>query len=177
MTAQMQFEHRIEVLAIDVFKIIFRVFGGLQNAHNLQNIAFCKVADCFWFWQGQTKSERIQPLTAHHAGSQASAEERLHKSGPDVLSDVLRGAGVAAPSSSKNASGRRDPEMHQSKKGNPWSFGMQARIGVDAHSGLVHTVRGTAGNVNDVIQANTLAARQRNPSLGRCRLSGRRQAA
>lgn len=63
---------------------------------------------------------------------------------------------IAAPSSTKNASGERDPQMKQSKKGNQWYFGMKAHIGVDADSGLVHTVRGTAGNVNDVLEANTL---------------------
>jgi len=63
---------------------------------------------------------------------------------------------IAAPSSTKNAGGERDPEMHQSKKGNQWYFGMKAHIGVDAESGLVHTVRGTAGNVNDVVPANAL---------------------
>lgn len=63
---------------------------------------------------------------------------------------------IAAPSSTKNKGGARDPEMHQSKKGNQWHFGMKAHIGVDADSGLVHTVRGTAGNVADVVEANTL---------------------
>ena len=63
---------------------------------------------------------------------------------------------IAAPSSTKNASGERDPEMHQTKKGNQWHFGMKAHIGVDADSGLVHTVRGTAANVNDVVEGNSL---------------------
>ena len=63
---------------------------------------------------------------------------------------------ISAPSSTKNASGERDPEMHQSKKGQQWFFGMKAHIGVDADSGLVHTVRGTSGNVNDVVEANSL---------------------
>jgi len=45
---------------------------------------------------------------------------------------------ISAPSSTKNASGQRDPEMHQTKKGNQWHFGMKAHIGVDADSGLVH---------------------------------------
>ncbi len=63
---------------------------------------------------------------------------------------------IAAPSSTKNSNGERDPEMHQSKKGKQWYFGMKAHIGVDADSGLVHTVRGTAGNVNDVVEANAL---------------------
>ena len=63
---------------------------------------------------------------------------------------------IAAPSSTKNASGERDPEMHQTRKGNQWYFGMKAHIGVDAESGLVHTVLGTAANVNDVTQGHGL---------------------
>ncbi|RQS03432.1 IS5 family transposase [Burkholderia sp. Bp8998] len=63
---------------------------------------------------------------------------------------------IAAPSSTKNQEGKRDPEMHQTKKGNQWHFGMKAHIGVDADSGLVHTVVGTAANVNDVTQAHEL---------------------
>lgn len=63
---------------------------------------------------------------------------------------------IAAPSSTKNQDGERDPEMHQTKKGNQWHFGMKAHIGVDADSGLVHTVVGTAANVNDVTQAAAL---------------------
>ena len=63
---------------------------------------------------------------------------------------------IAAPSSTKNRGGERDPEMHQTKKGNQWHFGMKAHIGVDADSGLVHTVVGTAANVNDVTQASAL---------------------
>ena len=63
---------------------------------------------------------------------------------------------IAAPSSTKNAKGERDPQMHQTKKGNQWHFGMKAHIGVDADSGLVHTVIGTAANVNDVTQAQAL---------------------
>ncbi|NJK42330.1 MAG: IS5 family transposase [Aquincola sp.] len=63
---------------------------------------------------------------------------------------------ISAPSSTKNASGKRDPAMHQTKKGNQWHFGMKAHIGADADSGLVHTVRGTPANVNDVVEANSL---------------------
>ena len=63
---------------------------------------------------------------------------------------------IAAPSSTKNSKGERDPEMHQVKKGNQWHFGMKAHIGVDADSGLVHTVIGTAANVSDVTQGHAL---------------------
>ena len=63
---------------------------------------------------------------------------------------------IAAPSSTKNSQGERDPEMHQTKKGNQWHFGMKAHIGVDADSGLVHTVVGTGANVHDVTQVHQL---------------------
>ena len=73
---------------------------------------------------------------------------------------------VAAPSSTKNKTGERDPEMHQTKKGNQWHFGMKAHIGVDAESGLVHTVIGTAANVNDVTQAGALLHGQETAAFG-----------
>ncbi len=63
---------------------------------------------------------------------------------------------IAAPSSTKNGTGERDPEMHQTKKGNQWHFGMKAHIGVDAESGLVHTVTTTSANAHDVTQAHAL---------------------
>mgnify|MGYP003500586515 FL=1 len=63
---------------------------------------------------------------------------------------------IAAPSSTKNEAGERDPEMHQTKKGNQWYFGMKAHIGVDADSGLVHTVTTTAANEADVEQVADL---------------------
>jgi len=63
---------------------------------------------------------------------------------------------IAAPTSTKNKDRSRDPEMHSSKKGNQWYFGMKAHIGVDAESGLVHTVRGTSGHVSDIAEANSL---------------------
>ena len=63
---------------------------------------------------------------------------------------------IAAPTSTKNKDKARDPEMHSSQKGNQWHFGMKAHIGVDAESGLVHTVRGTSGNVHDVVEGSSL---------------------
>lgn len=59
---------------------------------------------------------------------------------------------IAAPSSTKNATGTRDPEMHQTKKGNQWYFGMKAHTGVDAGTGYVHSVTVTAANVHDLDQ-------------------------
>jgi IS5 family transposase len=86
-----------------------------------------------------------------------------------AVNDILRDKGlmlragtvvdatlISAPSSTKNASGERDPQMKQTKKGNNWYFGMKAHIGVDADSGLVHTVIGTAANVSDLNVAGAL---------------------
>ncbi|EKT4483582.1 MULTISPECIES: IS5 family transposase [Pseudomonas] len=63
---------------------------------------------------------------------------------------------IHAPSSTKNQDGKRDPEMHQTKKGNQYYFGMKAHIGADAESGLVHSVVGTAANVADVTLVDKL---------------------
>ena len=63
---------------------------------------------------------------------------------------------IAAPSSTKNQNGERDPEMRQTKKGNQWHFGMKAHIGVDAESGLTHTLVTTPANIADVTQAQQL---------------------
>ena len=63
---------------------------------------------------------------------------------------------IAAPSSTKNEKGERDPEMHQTKKGNQWYFGMKVHIGVDAGTGCVHTVTATAANVHDVDEVPNL---------------------
>ncbi|MGB7979298.1 MAG: IS5 family transposase [Candidatus Nanopelagicales bacterium] len=60
---------------------------------------------------------------------------------------------IAAPSSTKNATGTRDPEMHQTKKGNQWYFAMKSHIGVDAGTGYVHLVTVTAANVHDLDEA------------------------
>ena len=80
-----------------------------------------------------------------------SAKGVMLKSGTVVDASL-----IAAPSSTKNKSGERDPEMKQSRKGQQWYFGMKCHIGVDIESGLVHTVKGTSGAVNDVVEANSL---------------------
>jgi IS5 family transposase len=70
-----------------------------------------------------------------------------------TLVDATR---IAAPPSTKNAQKERDPEMHQTKKGNQWYFGMKAPLGADRDSKLVHTVVVTAANVADVTQTAEL---------------------
>ena len=73
---------------------------------------------------------------------------------------------IAAPPSTKNKEKSRDPEMHQTKKGNQWHFGMKAHIGVDVASGLVHTVTGTAANEADITQTAALLHGQEEAVFG-----------
>jgi IS5 family transposase len=73
---------------------------------------------------------------------------------------------IPAPSSTKNKTQSRDPEMHSSKKGNQWHFGMKAHIGADAQSGLVHSVKGTSGHVSDVTEGNSLLHGQESVAFG-----------
>lgn len=98
-------------------------------------------------------------LEEHQLAEQILATVNATLSGKGLMlreGTVVDATLIAAPSSTKNKDGSRDPEMHQTKKGNQWHFGMKAHIGVDAESGLVHTVVGTAANVNDVTQASAL---------------------
>jgi IS5 family transposase len=107
------------------------------------------------------EKHKLAPQMLHTVNELLTAKGLLLKSGTVVDATL-----IAAPSSTKNASGERDPEMKQSRKGQQWYFGMKAHIGVDAESGLVHTVRGTAGSVNDVIQANSLLHGQESDAFG-----------
>lgn len=58
---------------------------------------------------------------------------------------------IAAPKSTRNESGKRDPEMSSTRKGNNWHFGMKANVGVDAQSGLVHSLKTTTASVHDKV--------------------------
>ncbi len=98
-------------------------------------------------------------LEAHDLGAQIleAVNTQLQRQGLLLKTGTVVDATlIAAPSSTKNAQGERDPEMHQTQKGNQWHFGMKAHIGVDADSGLVHTVVGTAANAHDATQASAL---------------------
>jgi IS5 family transposase len=84
-------------------------------------------------------------------GRHLKAKQLMMKEGTIVDATI-----ISAPSSTKNAEGRRDPQMHQTRKGNQWYFGMKAHIGADAKSGLVHSIEGTPANVSDVSQTKHL---------------------
>ena len=73
---------------------------------------------------------------------------------------------IAAPTSTKNSTGERDPEMHQTKKGNQWDFGMKAHIGADADSSLVHSLEDTAANAHDITKAVDLLHGQETDVFG-----------
>src|ERR671913_440902 len=79
---------------------------------------------------------------------------------------------IAAPSSTKNKQKARDPEMHQTRKGNQWHFGMKAHVGVDVASGLVHTVVGTAANEADITQTAALLHGEEEDVFGDAGYSG-----
>ena len=91
-------------------------------------------------------------LEAHQLGEQLFARigEYLAKQGLQVSRGTIVDATIiAAPSSTKNRTKQRDPEMHQTKKGNQWYFGMKAHIGVDSRTSLIHSGTATAANVHD----------------------------
>lgn len=91
-------------------------------------------------------------LEAHELGKQLFTRigEYLMKQGLQVNRGTIVDATIiSAPSSTKNQTKERDPEMHQTKKGNQWYFGMKAHIGVDSQTKVIHSVAATAANVHD----------------------------
>jgi transposase, IS5 family len=84
----------------------------------------------------------------------------LLKSGTIVDATV-----IAAPPSTKNEQGARDPEMRQTKKGKDWHFGLKAHIGSDRH-GIVHSLSATAANVSDITQMPKLLHGQEREVFG-----------
>jgi len=84
------------------------------------------------------------------AGIFARVNEHLQRKGMRVSKGTIMDATIInAPSSTKNARGERDPEMHQTRKGKQWYFGMKAHVGVDSKSKLIHSVMATAAHVAD----------------------------
>ena len=98
-------------------------------------------------------------IESHKIGEQIfnDVKERLEKAGLIMHGGTIVDATIiSAPSSTKNSSGERDPEMHQTKKGNQWYFGMKVHSRVDAGTGYVHTITGTSANVHDSAEAYKL---------------------
>jgi IS5 family transposase len=98
-------------------------------------------------------------LEAHQLGTALFAKvgELLMKNGMRLSGGTIVDATlIAAPPSTKNEEKQRDPEMHQTKKGNDWHFGMKVHIGVDSKSGLIHSASVTAANVHDSLEVPNL---------------------
>ena len=98
-------------------------------------------------------------LEKHELGEQIFEIVKAHLSSRGMTmrqGTIVDATLIAAPSSTKNKEGKRDPEMHQTKKGNQWYFGMKVHIGVDKDSGLIHSVVTTAANVHDLTPAAEL---------------------
>lgn len=98
-------------------------------------------------------------LEKHHlaAGILVTINNYLQDKGLSLHQATIVDATIIhAPRSTKNNGGKRDPEMHQTKKGNQYHFGMKAHIGADAESGLVHHIHGIAANVADVTEVAQL---------------------
>lgn len=87
----------------------------------------------------------------------SDVKSRMEKTGLMMHGGTIVDATIiAAPSFTKNREGKRNPEMHQTQKGNQWYHGMKVHSGVDAGSGYVHTITGTAANVHDIDETSKL---------------------
>jgi IS5 family transposase len=96
---------------------------------------------------------KFRHLLEHHGLGRVLFDEvaqHLRAQGLTIRTGTIVDATIiAAPSSTKNATGRRDPEMHQTKKGQQWYFGMKAHLGVDSRSKLIHSIEATSANIHD----------------------------
>jgi transposase, IS5 family len=91
-------------------------------------------------------------LESNDLGRQLFAEVGRHLQGQGLkiaTGTIVDASIISAPSSTKNQDGARDPEMHQTQKGNQWFFGMKAHVGVDSKTKLIHAVAASAANVHD----------------------------
>lgn len=98
-------------------------------------------------------------LEKNHLGEQMfkAINYVLEQSGAMMKGGTIVDATIInAPSSTKNQKKSRDPEMHQTKKGNEWRFGMKCHIGADAGTGYIHTITATPANVHDITEAHKL---------------------
>lgn len=117
---------------------LYRDFAGLSSAERIPD----RVSILRFRHLLEEHQLSIQILAT--VNSTLAAKGLLLKSGTAIDATL-----IAAPSSTKNSSGERDPEMHQTKKGNQWHFGMKLHIGVDSHWGVAHSAVVTAANVHD----------------------------
>ena len=119
----------------------------VESVRRFTGIRLNKVPD-------QTTILNVRHLPERHGLGRVlfeSIKEHLAEQGLMLKEGTMLDASIiAAPPSTKNRTREGDPEMKQTKKGNQWSFGMKLHIGVDAQSGLVHSLATTSGNVHDL---------------------------
>ncbi len=99
---------------------------------------------------------RVHCVQLFYNLSDPGMEDLLYESVPVRRFTGLKLSGPLPDETTKNSTGERDPEMHQTKKGNQWHFGMKAHIGADAGTGIVHSMTATAANAHDVTQTRKL---------------------
>jgi IS5 family transposase len=122
-----------------------RRFAGLRLADNLPDET--TILNFRHFLEEHKFGKRLfETIQRHLAGQGLRLQE----------GSIVDASIIAAPTSTKNKSGERDPEMHQTKKGNEWHFGMKLHIGVDETLGLIHSLTTTAANEHDITQADQL---------------------
>lgn len=98
-------------------------------------------------------------LERHQLGKAIFKEVNRHLEKQGLLlreGTIVDASIISAPTSTKNREGKRDPEMHQTKKGNEWHFGMKMHIGVDETFGVIHSLETTPANTHDITQAGKL---------------------
>lgn len=98
-------------------------------------------------------------LESHKLGKMLFEEINRHLKAQSLIfreGTIVDATIISAPSSTKNESGTRDPEMHQTRKGQQWFFGMKLHIGVDATLGLIHSLETTPANASDINHAQQL---------------------
>ena len=106
------------------------------------------------------EQHRLSETIFGHIRGLLDQKRLLLKSGTIVDATI-----IAAPPSTKNAQGARDPEMHQTRKGKDWHFGMKAHVGTDKH-GIVHSLSTTAANAADITQLPALLHGQEKELFG-----------
>ena len=108
-------------------------------------------------------------LEKHELGKMILKEVNSHLEKEGLLlreGTIVDATIISAPTSTKNQSGQRDPEMHQTKKGNEWHFGMKMHIGVDETFGVIHSVETTPANTHDITQTEHLLHGQEDTCWG-----------
>ncbi len=129
----------------------------LYESESVRRFAGLRLSDAL---PDETTILNFRHLLEEHSLGQGLLEEinaHLESQGLKLREGTIVDATIIeAPSSTKNRAGERDPEMHQTKKGNQWHFGMKAHIGVDSETGIVHSMSATAANAHDVTEAHNL---------------------